>query len=254
MNPDDVKAAARLVALALAPGRRPTASNEYGQLMHRCLADEGFIDLVRAIARGFDLEILHFDSKAGLVLGTTDETPFKTSLVDLARAPDRPIYLLAHLLIAAEAYPGPRDLDDASFIGRVSVDTIDRRARDAISLLERKAVEAGEALNPPVDQPGLEMLWRHYSRRPSSTAEGGGRSTTRVLVKRALGHLKDQGMMTQSSNELGGTFTTTDRYRIHVRELAGYALLEELASLGIATMPTSSATPPPSDDATLWNP
>lgn len=251
MSVNDVEAAARLVALSLAPGRRSAASGEYRHLVERCLSDEAFNDQVAAIARGFDLQVIGLETRAGLVLGTTDETAFKVSIADIVRSgPDRPIYLLAHLLIAAEAFPGKHDLDDASFTGRVTVDALDERVRDAMKVLDRKAAAEGANLDPPANQPGLEPLWRYYYRRPATDARSEKRTTTRVLVKRALDHLYERGMMTRSSQEAGGTYTTTAKYRIHVRELAGYELLEELAALGIAHLPTG---PAPIEADTLWN-
>lgn len=238
MTLEDVNAASRLVAFGMGRRHRPTGTNEYTRLLERFRLEPDFADHVRAIARGFDLDVIAAEIPAGLVLGTTEETEFKVAVSKLAaQRDDRPVYLLAHLLIAAEAFPRPHDLDDDSFIGRVSVNSLDTRVREAITILDRKATEQGASVEPPADQPGLEAMWRHYHRRPNkgTTAKNNDtRTNTRSLISRALKHLKDHGMVTFSSDEAGGTYTTTARYRLQVRELAGYELLEDLAALGIA--------------------
>lgn len=257
MNTNDVSDAARLVALGMGRRYRPSNGNEYQRLLERHNLDQDFADCVRAIARGFDLGVIDADVRAGLVLSTSDATEFKIALGDLvASTQDRPIYLLAHLLIAAEAFPRSHDLDNNSYIGRVTVDRLDTQAREAIAVLNRRAEEAGERSDPPTDQPGLEKLWRHYHRRPDSASTGKkneSRTTTRSLIGRALKDLRVQGMLTYSSKEDGGTYTTNERYRLQVRTLAGYELFEELAALGIAELPSPATAPAPRAEGELWH-
>lgn len=257
LNTNNVSDAARLVALGMGRRHRPSNGNEYQRLLERHKLDHDFADCVRAIARGFDLGVIDADVRAGLVLSTSDATEFKIALADVVSSShDRPIYLLAHLLIAADAFPRSQDLDNNSYIGRVTVDRLDAQARDAIAVLNRRADEAGERTDPPANKPGLEKLWHHYHRRPSSAStksKNESRTSTRALIGRALSHLREQGMLTFSSKEDGGTYTTNERYRLQARTLAGYELFEELATLGIAELPSPARPAAPTAEGELWH-
>ncbi|UWS69822.1 hypothetical protein [Streptomyces noursei] len=106
--------------------------------------------------------------------------------------------------------------------------------------LERQAAEAGTDDGVPADHPDLIQLWRYYQRRNpvSSTGDDRAHSKSRhALIKRVAEYLADNGMLRRAGKENGGTYTTTARYQIQVRELAGQQMLGQLAELGITVGP-----------------
>ncbi|WP_019357609.1 hypothetical protein [Streptomyces sp. AA1529] len=243
-NPDDTAAVNRLLACGFQPGLTPRRNAEYATLVDRCRTDPDFARLLHAAARGFDLTVIAVDPRAGLVLGATAETQFAVSVTDhITRPADRPIAALAHLAIAALAYYRPEDLDDPSHIGRITVRHVDEMVERATKELERQAAEADTDDGVPADHPDLMQLWRYYQRRNpvSSTGDDRAHSKSRhALIKRVAEYLADNGMLRRAGKENGGTYTTTARYQIQVRELAGQQMLGHLAELGITVGPDGS--------------
>jgi hypothetical protein len=210
-------------------------------LVQRYNADAGFAQLVQAALRGLDLTLITVDHRAGIVLGPTLETPFAANITDHVPNPkDRPLVLLAHLAIATLAFPRAADLDDETYVGRVCVDQIDEVVTAAAEELNRRAEADAD---PPADQPELVKLWRYYLRRNSVGRTGDTRalfSSRRALIKKAAEYLADHGMLRRVNDDAGGTYSTTIRYQIQVRELAGQQMLGELAALGIAIVSDGS--------------
>lgn len=238
---DDTAAATRLLAFGFQPGLTPRRNAEYAALVERCRTDPTFARHLHAAARGFDLTVIAVDTRAGLVLGATAETQFAVSVADhISKPVDRPIAALAHLAIAALAYYRPEDLDDETHVGRVTVRHVDEMVEQAAKQLERRAAEAGADDGVPVDDPDLIQLWRYYQRRNPVAPTGDDRAHSKsrhAIIKRVAEYLADNGMLRRAGNENGGTYTTTARYQIQVRELAGQRMLGELASLGVTVGP-----------------
>jgi hypothetical protein len=238
---EDMAAVSRLLAFGFQPGLTPRRNAEYAALVSRCGTDPAFAQLLHAAARGFDLTIIAVSPRAGLVLGATAETQFAVSIADHIRQPaDRPIAALAHLAIAALAYYRPEDLDDETHVGRVTVRHVDEMVEQASKELERHAAEADEDDGVPVDYPDLIQLWRYYQRRNPVTPTEDARAHSKsrhAIIKRVAEYLADKGMLRRAGNENGGTYTTTARYQIQVRELAGQQMLGELAALGVTVGP-----------------
>jgi hypothetical protein len=141
--------------------------------------------------------------------------------------------------VAAVAYPRPADLANDSYIGRVSVEQVDAVVREACRILDEKATAAEEGLDPIEDAPALEKTWRVYARRPSAAATKDGRlapDATRSMITKALKFLVDQGFLNHVNGEGGGTYRTTPRYQIQVRELAADSVFTELLDLGVVTV------------------
>jgi len=141
--------------------------------------------------------------------------------------------------VAALAFPRPDDLANDTYVGRVSVEQADGVVREACRLLEAKAQTAEENNDPLEDAPELERVWRVYARRPAATATKDGRlapDTTRSMITKAMRFLADQGFLVAAGGEGGGTFRTTPRYQVQVRELAVDATLAELLELGVITI------------------
>ena len=254
---EDAADAARMVGFAMARRKAPARSGEYARLVQRFDTEPDFAQVVRKVAQGFDLTVLEVHPQTGLVLGTTPETDFAVSVSDLVpQTSDRPLYLLAQLTIAAMVFPRPEDLDDDEHVGRISVREVDDEVRVRASTIERRLAHSGEDVDPPSDQLGLEGLWRAYLRRNATgkTKTQTGRApqaSTRALVKRAFTHLESHGFASKVSDEDAGTYVTHVKYRLQIRDQAARDMLQELAALGVAALPTDGAPGPaqPSPDA-----
>ncbi|MFI6352315.1 hypothetical protein ACIBJF_06530 [Streptomyces sp. NPDC050743] len=239
---EDILDAARMVALALARGKAPARSGEYARLVRRFETEPDFAQIVRKIAQGFDLTVLEVHRMPGLVLGTTPETDFAVSVADLVpQTADRPLYLLAQLAIASLAFPRPEDLDDDAYVGRVSVKQVDEEVRSLARAIEHRLAQTDADTDPPADQPGLEGLWRAYLRRNATgttRADKTPRTVTYSLVRRALTHLAEHGFVRKVSDEDAGTYATSVKYRLQIRDQAAGDMLRELAALGVAALPS----------------
>jgi len=238
---EDMAAVSRLLAFGFQSGLTPRRSAEYTALVERCRTDPEFARLLHAAARGFDLTVIAVDTRAGLVLGATAETQFAVSVADhIGKPADRPIAALAHLAIAALAFYRPEDLDDEAHVGRITVRHVDEMVEQASKELERRALETGVDDGVPADQPDLIHLWRYYQRRNPVALTGDDRAHSKsrhAIIKRVAEYLADNGMLRRAGSENGGTYTTTARYQIQVRELAGQQMLGELAALGVTVGP-----------------
>jgi hypothetical protein len=243
--------ASRLVAFALRPKHRPARDETYAELVRRFHDDDGFAELVRAICLGLDLVILDADDRHGLVVASTDDSVFAVRMSDYARrtggegrAAERVLHALAHLGAATLAYPRPADLSNPAYVGRITVNGVEAFVREGCRRLGEAAAEAGEDVDPSADAPDLEAAWRVYRRRAATPGSGDGRrvaSSTIGMVGKALTFLADQGMLTRRSDDDGGTYATTSRYRVQVAE-AGARMFAELLALGITEITDGKGT------------
>ncbi|OHV36101.1 hypothetical protein BCD49_20190 [Pseudofrankia sp. EUN1h] len=253
-----VRDAAELVAFGLRPRLVPARDTRYRDLVRRYLHEAGFAELTHAVADGLGIIVLDVSDRAGLVAGGGAESAFTVRISDYARraggehrAADRMLHALAQLATAALAFPRPADLTDDSYVGRVSVDGVDAFVREAARLLEARAGGAGgsagsdPSLDPgpgdqrSQDEPRLEAAWRLYARRPAAGTTRDSRrlaGSTTGIIARAMGFLVESGCLVQVGEEGGGTFRTTARYQVQVRELAADAAMEELLTLGVVTV------------------
>jgi hypothetical protein len=245
----DVEAAALLVALGMRPKLLPARDPVYADLVRRYGADDGFKDLVNRVAAGLGLVVLAVTNQSGAVLAATEDSIFEIKMDEYARRtalPNRQVekmlHGLAHLAVAALAFPRPDDLGNDSYVGRVSVEYVDSAVREACRLLDERARAAEQNNDPRSDAPELERVWRAYLRRPAAAATKDGRvaaDTTRGIVGKALRFLADQGFLVAAGDD-GGTYRTTPRYQVQVRELAAQRTFDELLELGV--LPVTGAT------------
>lgn len=241
----DVRDAARLLAYGLRPRHRPSRDADYADLVRRYRGDPTFASLVDSIAVGMDLIVLDVSDAHGLVAASTEDSVFAVRMTDYARrtgsegrATERVLHALAHLGVAAMAYPRPADLGNPAYVGRVTVNGVDAFVREAARRLDEQAVERGEDTDPPADRPDLEAAWRAYRRRAGNPSSLDGRrvsSSTVGMVGKALTFLADQGLLIRTGDENGGTYRTTSRYRVQVLE-AGARMFDELVRLDVATV------------------
>ncbi len=243
--------ASRLVAFALRPKQRPARDETYAELVRRFRDDDGFAELVKAVCLGLDLLVLDVDDRHGMVVASTTDSVFAVRMTEYARrtggegkAAERVLHALAHLGVAVMAYPRPADLSNPAYVGRVSANGVEAFVREACRRLGEEAAEAGEDVDPSVDAPDLEAAWRVYQRRAATPGSGDGRrvaSSTVGMVGKALTFLAEQGMLTRRSDDDGGTYATTSRYRVQVAE-AGSRMFAELLALGITEVTDGTGT------------
>ena len=245
VGPQDVESAARLVAHGMRPKALPARDQGYAELVRRYRDDDAFADTVQRVASGLGMVVLAAGESSGLVLAAVEESVFEIRMDEYARrtalanrGADKMMHGLAHLAVAALAFPRPDDLGDDTYVGRVSVGQVDGAVREACRVLQERT--AGDDLDPESAAPHLEAAWRVWLRRPETTATKDGRageSTTRGMVGKALRFLADQGFLVPVGDD--GVYRTTPRYQVQVRELAATRAFDELLELGV--LPSSGA-------------
>ncbi|MFJ6744253.1 hypothetical protein ACIQOU_35975 [Streptomyces sp. NPDC091279] len=249
VTPADAADAARLVAFGLQPKLQPARDQEYTGLLRRYREDPPFARLADAVVAGLGLVVLEVSPRAGMAVTAAEESVFAVRMGDYARrtsadGSDRFLHGLAHLAVAAMAFPRPEDLADDGYIGRVSVNGVDAFVRQACRRLEERAEEQGENTDPATDAPGLEAAWRNWARRSAAGATKDARrlaGSTTGIVGKAVAFLTDSGFLQRTGDDNGGTYRTTARYQLQVRDLAGTAALTELLELGV--VPVTDGTP-----------
>lgn len=258
VTPADAADAARLVSYGLQPKLMPARDAEYAGLLRRYREEPPFARLADAVATGLGLVVLEVSTRAGMAVTAAEDSAFAVRMGDYARrassdTADRFLHGLAHLAVAAMAFPRPEDLADDAYIGRITVNGVDAFVRQACHRLEERAEREGDNTDPATDSPGLESGWRVYARRSSTGATKDARrlagSTTGIIGK-AAAFLADSGFLQRTGDEAGGTYRTTARYQLQVRDMAGGAAMAELLELGVVPVTDGSATllPPPDAD------
>ncbi|QFR97530.1 hypothetical protein GBW32_04770 [Streptomyces tsukubensis] len=257
VTPADTADAARLVGFGLQPKLQPARDAEYAELLRRYREDPPFARLADAVATGLGLIILEVSPRAGMAVTASEDSVFAVRMGDYARrasadSADRFLHGLAHLSVAALAFPRPEDLADDGYIGRVTVNGVDAFVRQACRRIEERAETDGENTDPTTGAPGLEAAWRVWARRSSTGATKDARrlagSTTGIVAK-AVAFLTESGFLQRTGDESGGTYRTTARYQLQVRDMAGGAAMAELLELGIVPVTDGSATLLPPDEA-----
>ncbi|WP_329320709.1 hypothetical protein [Streptomyces sp. NBC_01262] len=253
----DAADAARLVSFGLQPKLLPARDAEYAELIRRHREDPPFARLADAVAAGLGLVVLEVSPRAGMAVAAAEDSVFAVRMGDYSRraasdAGDRFLHGLAHLATAAMAFPRPEDLADDGYIGRITVNGVDAFVRQACRRLEETADAQGENTDPASDAPGLEAAWRVYVRRSATGATKDARrlaGSTTGIVGKAVAFLVDSGFLQRTGDEAGGTYRTTARYQLQVRDMAGNAAMAELLELGVVPVTDGSATLLPPDDA-----
>ncbi|MFF2066082.1 hypothetical protein ACFVWZ_30485 [Streptomyces sp. NPDC058200] len=258
VTPADAADAARLVSFGLQPKLLPARDAEYTELLRRYREDPAFARVADAIATGFGLVVLEVSPRAGMAVTAGEDSVFAVRMGDYARrastdSADRFLHGLAHLAVAAMAFPRPADLADDGYIGRITVNGVDTFVRQACRRLEERAEERGENTDPSTDAPGLEAAWRIYARRSATGATKDARrlaGSTTGIVGKAVAFLTDSGFLQRTGDDAGGAYRTTARFQLQVRDLAGQAAMAELLELGVVPVTDGSATllPPPDGD------
>ncbi|CAM5732140.1 hypothetical protein SALBM311S_01599 [Streptomyces alboniger] len=184
VTPADAADAARLVAFGLQPELQPARDQEYTELLRRYREDPPFARLADAVAAGLGLAELDASPRAGIAVTPAEAAVFAVRMGDYARRTsadggDRIPDGLAHLAVAAMAFPRPEDLADDGYIRRVSGNGVDAPGRQACRRLEERAEEQGENTDPATDAPALEAAWPIWVRRSATGATEDARGLAR---------------------------------------------------------------------------
>ncbi|MEE1783553.1 hypothetical protein PUR71_11635 [Streptomyces sp. SP17BM10] len=257
ITPADVADAARLVSFGLQAKLLPARDAEYAELVRRHREDPPFARLADAIATGMGLVVLEVSPRAGMAVAAAEDSVFAVRMGDYSRraaseSTDRFLHGLAHLAVAAMAFPRPEDLADDGYLGRITVNGVDSFVRQACRRLEEQADAEGANTDPQSDAPGLEAAWRVWARRTATGATKDARrlsGSTIGIVAKAVVFLVDSGFLQKVSDDAGGTYRTTARYQLQVRDLAGTAAMAELLDLGIVPVSDGTASLLPPDTA-----
>jgi hypothetical protein len=249
----DAEAAARLVTLGLRPKQLPARDAVYAELVRRYGADDDFKGMVNAVAAGMGLLVLAVTMRTGAVLAATEESVFEIKMDEYSRRAalrerrdvDKVLHGLIHLAVAALAFPRPDDLANDTYVGRISVEQVDGVVREASRMLDERARDAEQNQDPLEDAPELERAWRAYARRSAVAVTKDNRlapDSTRGMVTKAMRFLTDQGLLQTAGDEQGGTYRTTARYQVQVRELAAERAFDELLDLGVVSVKDGSGS------------
>ena len=249
---EDASDAGRLLALGMRPKHLPARDAVYADLVRRYQEDDEFAELVKAFAEGLGMTMLAVTQQSGAVAVPREESPFELKIDEYAkrtalgnRGVDKMLHGLAHLAVAALAFPRPDDLGNPAYVGYVAVAEVDAVVRDACRVLEQRAVEAEENEDPLDTAPDLERAWRAYTRRPAAAATKDGRlapDTTRAIITKAVRFLADQGFLVFRNADDGGSYRTTPRYQEQIREVAASAAFRELLDLGVISITDPSGS------------
>jgi hypothetical protein len=256
VTPADAADAARLVSFGLQPKLLPARDAEYAELLRRYREEAPFARLADAVATGLGLVVLEVSTRAGMAVSAGEDSVFAVRMGDYARraspeSADRFLHGLAHLAVAAMAFPRPADLADDGYVGRLTVNGVDAFVRQACRRLEERAEETGENTDPATEAPGLESAWRIYARRSATGATKDARrlaGSTTGIVGKAVAFLTESGFLQRTGDDAGGAYRTTARYQLQVRDMAGSAAMAELLELGVVPVTDGTATlVPPSE-------
>jgi hypothetical protein len=154
------------------------------------------------------------------VLGVVQESPLAFRVTDMPGLYKSDHKVLAGLVLtglAAFAYPSAQELDEDR-LRLVAVAEFDAWLRDLCERLRSHDV-GGEV----IPEEGLDAAWRIYIAMPSlDRSEATGQPTnkcTRYWIRKMLTWLVGQGMA-RPDPLADDTWTLTERFRIHAREIA----------------------------------
>lgn len=235
IDPSQATDAASLVSFGLT-GRIPTDGSDYGRLYDRYRTDAEFRALTNGVAEGLGLDVIGVE-QTGLVLTARAGSPFSFRLSDLRsmEPSERLAFGLVLLGIAAYAYPKPEDLDGAEPV-ILTIDRVERFMRAAIEPLAKL-----EAVDGSIES-FAKSAAAVYDRMPSllRTETKGQRKkgcTTKV-IEDAFKLLVEQRMARVGPRLGTDAYLLTDRFRVHVAEIAGSDALEALKRLALVEAPS----------------
>lgn len=229
MRPDDLVAANRLLALSLDRSSRPGSNTDHGELLGRFRTDPGYASAVRQAAEPLGLRVLGADPQLGLVLDTTADSPFSLRSEDVQRefkwgsANERIIYGVALVGIATFCYPTANSFSESG-ARLVTALEVGDWIREAAESTQRSTEPSGDQIAPP-DALATYVAEKAVSHNKSSEALK--QDCTVYKVGRLLRWLADGGFLVRDTGDKD-RFRSTERFRLHVREVAANAVFETI--------------------------
>ena len=219
----DMLAIGELVGFSLDPRLSPGREARYADLVARYLNEPEFRMAVSEVAAGQGLTVLDCSPVYGLVVtASTPRSPYHMRLDQYASMTtnERHMNALMFLTICTACYPTPESLDAAD--GPLPSVTVQGIVRFVRRNAERMREQAGE-VDPPIDEPQLEPLYRMVLRWRDSDTTGDERSNPKVLtgmVRRALKWFVANGFADEVSTAKD-TYRMRSRFRLHVVDALG---------------------------------
>lgn len=228
---EDLADIGRLLAYAARPKELPARTEAYRELVDRYLQDEQFALAADRVAAGTGIA-LHVDPVAGAVAVADADSPLRMPLAEFRKNTyphERALLGIVVLSVARVAYPTNDRLDDEQRVAVVAVSSV----VDYLNRLIDRLSEASAA-DPEDSDDSLIELWRQWVRMRQDRFDAKRVSIKDRLgiVKRTCEYLEEQGLLQRRSDEDGGTFRATHRFRLAVTALVEdsdlYAGLVEL--------------------------
>lgn len=226
--------ASRLIGIALNPKAKPGgsgASELYAELLARYLEEVDFKTAVDDIAEGLGIQILDAESTRGLLCVTKIDSPFQMVSQDFSggmTGPQRALYGLIMIAIAATFYPNPVDLDETHHEPKRSI-------ADIKDLLERVSKAAASEKEGEV-VPSNRNVWRiaHLYQKLADTKpnERAGSTTREGMIRKALEEMERGGLVRPFDES--ETWLATSRLRIRLRAGAGNDIVSAVRAAGNA--------------------
>jgi hypothetical protein len=181
--------------------------------VRRYREDDVFADTVQRVASGLGLVVLAVGPASGLVLAAVEDSAFEIRMDEYARRTvlanrhaDKVMHGLAHLAVAALAFPRADDLADDTYVGRVSVDQVDGAVREAGRALSERVAGTAEA-DPVSDARSWRRCAGHATAAACRGAHGvrrGARLDDRPLRRRRAQRVPADHPATQRRGPAGG--------------------------------------------------
>jgi hypothetical protein len=222
----DQRDAGALIAKALDPKLRTSTDPEYRRLLDRYRTLGELRELVQMVLSGMDLVVLAADD-LGLVVAPARESVLSARLTDVpntSSVQNRMLLGVALVGVAAFAYPRREDLETERprYVTVAEVDEFLRRECDNLATAQGEADAEADDVE----------AWRAYARLAAHrSGERMGPKSSYYWVTQALEWLTEHGMARGDRRGEADQWVLTERFRLHVADLAGNAAFDALAEL-----------------------
>jgi hypothetical protein len=187
---NDARDIGQLLSYALRPKMRPGLEGEYGRLLRRYKDEMSIRDAFNYVLDGMQLRVLHAGD-LGVVLTAHRESEFAYRLAGEQGSGNKArnaLRGLAHIGIAAYAYPRPDDLTDTTvrYVDVMAVKEFIRRACSQLKTRADEVAQGGETADRVVDlalAAGLDTVWSAWDQMPAIEIGTHGRSSGRISTK-----------------------------------------------------------------------
>jgi hypothetical protein len=241
----DARDIGQLLAYGMRPKMRPGIEGDYGRLLRRYQDEMNFRDAFHDVLDGMQLRVLHAGD-LGVVLTARRESIFAFRLSSeqgSGSTTQNALRGLAHIGIAAYAYPHPDDLTDTTvrYVDVMAVEEFIRRSCTQLKVRAEEVAQGGEMTDHIVDlalAAGLGTVWSEWDQMPAVDIGNRGRGAGRISPKsttywvlRACKDLVDHGLARVAGKDTDGRFQLLERFRHHVAADAGLEGYRALATL-----------------------